>query len=596
MIIRDPSNATVVCAEEDRTGREGLIRNVLFSWGGQFVFIIAGFIMPRLIDRRLGQEVLGVWDFAWSLVAYFQFIEAGITCSVNRYVGRYWGNSDITSINRVVSCATFILCLAGFLVFTLTMGLVMLLPHLFGARLDRNLVGAQWAVLFLGTSLAIQTALGAFNGVVTGCHRWDLLNINRSGCYLATVIGMIVALRFGGGLLGMAIVTFVGELFAQAGRVILAYRICRGLRVEKSLIQRSTISELYLFGGKILVPNVSNMLLNSVTSTLVVAYLGPAALALFSRPRSLLRQIESLVMRMTMPLIPTTSSLEGIGDTEAIRNLLINSVRYTLYLILPPILVLTIFGGPVMQLWMGPRYASGLLVAVLAIGSLVPIAQASILDVLAGLNAHGRPGIAQFVASLVSILLVYAALGPLHLGVVGVAAAITLPLAIATTVYYLSVVSSQLGIKARDYIWGVSKGPLAHIIPFAVCLVSARLIFLNPPLRGLILGGSVGAIVLGIIYWQRVVPRRLKEWPLRWCEANLGKGRGWLTKCYKFHNHDKPTPADRQSPTRIEFCSDTEHNVREMRTRNEGVVEVLLDNDLVCRKRREHGDFGHGNG
>src|SRR5215831_18980910 len=123
MTIRDPSNATDVCAEEDRTGREGLIRNVLFSWGGQFVFIVAGFIMPRLVDRKLGQDVLGVWDLAWSLVAYFQFIEAGITCSVNRYVGRYWGNSDTVSINRVVSCATFILSLAGLLVLSLTVGL-----------------------------------------------------------------------------------------------------------------------------------------------------------------------------------------------------------------------------------------------------------------------------------------------------------------------------------------------------------------------------------------------------------------------------------------------------------------------------------------
>ena len=53
---------------EDLTGRDRLVSNVLFSWGGNFVFIIAGFIMPRMIDRRLGQELLGIWDFAWSLV------------------------------------------------------------------------------------------------------------------------------------------------------------------------------------------------------------------------------------------------------------------------------------------------------------------------------------------------------------------------------------------------------------------------------------------------------------------------------------------------------------------------------------------------
>src|SRR5438876_10171005 len=120
--LREPVDA---CASpgKDLTGRDRLVSNVLFSWGGQFVFIATGFVMPRIIDVKLGQEVLGVWDFAWSLVAYFQFIEAGITCSVNRYVGRYWAIQDIPSINRVVSSATFILSIAGFLVLLLTIGL-----------------------------------------------------------------------------------------------------------------------------------------------------------------------------------------------------------------------------------------------------------------------------------------------------------------------------------------------------------------------------------------------------------------------------------------------------------------------------------------
>jgi len=73
-------------AKEDLTGRHRLVSNVIFNWGGHFVFIIAGFIMPRMIDRRLGQEILGIWDFAWSLVSYFQIVGMGIGSSVNRFV------------------------------------------------------------------------------------------------------------------------------------------------------------------------------------------------------------------------------------------------------------------------------------------------------------------------------------------------------------------------------------------------------------------------------------------------------------------------------------------------------------------------------
>ena len=74
--------------QEVLTGRDRLASNVISSWAAHFVFIIAGFIMPRMIDGRLGHELLGVRDFAWSLVSYFGLVQAGIGSSVNRCVAR----------------------------------------------------------------------------------------------------------------------------------------------------------------------------------------------------------------------------------------------------------------------------------------------------------------------------------------------------------------------------------------------------------------------------------------------------------------------------------------------------------------------------
>jgi O-antigen/teichoic acid export membrane protein len=75
----------------DRTGRSQLVSNVLFTWGGQMVFFASGFIMPRMIKEKLGTDVLGVWDFSWALIAYFRFVDMGVTASVNKYVAQYWG-------------------------------------------------------------------------------------------------------------------------------------------------------------------------------------------------------------------------------------------------------------------------------------------------------------------------------------------------------------------------------------------------------------------------------------------------------------------------------------------------------------------------
>lgn len=496
--------------KEDLTGRDRLVSSVFFSWAAHFVFIIAGFIMPRMIDRRLGQELLGIWDFAWSLVTYFSLVQAGIGSSVNRYVARYRAEGNVSGVNNIVSSATCILGVAGLITMGLTITVSALLPHLFGKLLGSNVLDAQWVVLFLGTSVCLQVTFSAFNGVLTGCHRWGLHNINMSGWHAATVAGMIVALLLGGGLRTLAVIALAGQLLAAGTKVMLAHHVCEGLQLRPSLVRWRTIRIVFLFGGKTLIPSVSNLLLNQTTSILIVAYLGPAALALFTRPRSLTHHMDTLVRKMAMVLIPTTSSLQSAGDLKGIQELLLKSVRYSFYMVLPMVLILVIFGGPIMQFWMGPDYANGLVPAILAAGLLAALVQRPVLMILAGMNAHGRAGMGQFVASLCSVGMTILALWVLKWGLVGVAVGITLPLTILNVVYLPRLICRKVELSTVRYFQSVTVGPMLHMLPFVACLVVGRLIFQTEPLIGFVCGGLVGGAILAILYWLYVLPDRIK--------------------------------------------------------------------------------------
>lgn len=136
-------------SEKDLTGQQRMVGNIIASWAGHFVFIVAGFVMPRLVNDMLGRELLGVWDFAWSLVAYFSLVEAGVASSVNRYVARYRVEDDSDSINRTVSSALFIVGLAGLLVILLSVGVSLLTSVFFADKLKENIDAAQWGnILF----------------------------------------------------------------------------------------------------------------------------------------------------------------------------------------------------------------------------------------------------------------------------------------------------------------------------------------------------------------------------------------------------------------------------------------------------------------
>lgn len=497
-------------AKEDLTGRERLVSNVLFNWAGLFVFIVAGFILPRMIDRRLGQEVLGVWDFAWSLVSYFFMIEAGIGGAVSRYVARYHAAGDTLALNRTISSGTCILGAAGAIVLGLTVTFSRFLPGLFGARLGEHVEEAQWVVFFLGAGLAIQIAVSAFGGVLSGCHRWGLLNMNLSAWHAATICAMIVALLLGRGLTALAAITFGGLVLTYITQVLLAYHACRGLQFCPSLVGWKTIRDLYVFGGKSLIPILSRMLLNQTTSILIVAYLGPAALALYSRPRSLMLHVDKLVEGMARTLTPTTSSLQPSDRREEIQHLLIASARYSLYIVLPIVLVLAFFGGAIIQVWMGPRYANGLIPLVLAVGFMVPISQRGAMRILVGLNAHGRTGMAEFLASVCSAVLTVLTLKFLDLGLVGVAVAVTLPLTLMNLTYLPLLVCRRVNLRVRQYFASAVAGPVVHILPFAVCLAVARLGFRGRPLTGLAWGGMAGGVLLGVLYYRYVLPERIR--------------------------------------------------------------------------------------
>lgn len=314
-----------------------------------------------------------------------------------------------------------------------------------------------------------------------------------------------------GGLCASAAIVLAGETLAAARRGILAHRVCQGLRLHPSLVQWATIKDLFAFGVKTLIPSVSNLFLNQTTSILIVAYLGPAALALYSRPRSLILHVQTLVNKMAMTLTPTTSSLQSTADVKEIVDLLVKSARYALYLSLPMVLILAVFGGAIMRFWMGPRYAHGWMPAILAIGYLPVIVQLPTLSMLAGLNAHGRAGIARFVASVISVALSVLVLKYLRWGLVGAALAITLPLAILNLVDIPRLICRRVGLAMRQYSLAVAAGPVLHTLPFAVCLVGARMVFPAKPLVGLAWGSAVGGIILGLVYWRHVVPDQVKR-------------------------------------------------------------------------------------
>lgn len=505
-----PQSAPEVEKQPDLTGRSRMAWNVIVSWAGQFVFIVAGFIMPRMIDRKLGQETLGIWDFSWSMIAYFGLIQVGIGSSVNRYVAKYRACGEMERVSEVVSSIVFIQGLMGIAILSLSGLVTYLLPSFWGDRLGRQLGDAQVVLLTLGASLAVQVALAAFTGVITGCHRWDIHNYIKAGWYAVTVVIMIILLHLGLGIRSLAVVSLMGLLLADINSVVWALALCPGMQVSIRFVRLSMAREAFAFGIKTVVPRIGDLLLNQTSSILIAAFLGPAALALYSRPRSLVQHTGMLVSKLAFVLTPTASALHSTNHRQELGDLLVSATKYAAFISLPITIGLSIMGGPLLLFWMGPNYVNGTLIAIIALGSFSMFTFMPARNILIGMNAHGRPGIVHLVMSVCSVGVVFIALGPLKLHLEGVAMAVGLSVTIAYGIYLPAYTSRRLGIPWSLFLWGALGTPVLAMIPLTLCLLVFRIVMSDQPVRSLAFAMLGGGVVLAITYWCCVLPHRFR--------------------------------------------------------------------------------------
>jgi len=265
------------------------------------------------------------------------------------------------------------------------------------------------------------------------------------------------------------------------------------------------------FGGKTLVALLSMLLLSQTTNLLIVANLGANALAVYARPGALLRHVSMLINKYGYVLTPTASSLLATGRRSELAGLLIASSRFSTGLAMPAALFFAVMGGPILQVWMGPDYAAGELVACLAIGSLIPLSQSCVWHVLVGLDSHGRPAIAGLLAAALGSVAIWFGLSHLHMGLTGAAIVSGLVASLATGLYLVRRACQELDLPVRSYLAATWGQPIRSNLPFLAILVTARYVLRGSPQAALGVGVVCGGPVLAYRMWRDALPASVKQ-------------------------------------------------------------------------------------
>ncbi|GMU19999.1 MAG: hypothetical protein AMXMBFR13_01000 [Phycisphaerae bacterium] len=484
---------------------------VVFNWLWYGVVVASGFIVPRAIDRKLGQELLGIWDFAWSLVVYVRWVQMGLASPMSREVARHRTLEDWQGLNVILSSCAVIILVDSLIGLLIAAGLALAVPWLLPGLAPGVLKTAQWAAFLITSGAVFEMLASASSSVLSGMQRFDLFNLIRGGRDILQIAAILLLLILGYGVVALAASVVVLTLLGNCLYIVAAWRVCPHLHISTRLFQWSAARQSLVFSTKHMVQILSRSCMYQGNSILVGWFMGPAGIAVFSRQRALVLHLLNVVKQYSFVFIPKSSHLHARGNVGELQKLLLASSRYGLYAAVPGVLVLVILGGPLVHLWMGPNYVQQSALTLLAAGHLLAIAQMGAFTILMGMDRHGRPALWEAGVALSSLVLASLLMGPLDQGLVGVAVAIGLPVTVNGGLLTPWYACRVLNLPVRRYVAHVLPGPLLAGIPLAVCLVVARMLFPQEPHYCLLVGAALGGTVMAPIYWIWVLPESLKS-------------------------------------------------------------------------------------
>lgn len=508
--LPSPSAPTQFTPATDITGRDRMSRNVAFAWGGYMVNVVTGFIVPRLISDQLGQATLGIWDFSWSIVSYFGLVQLGLGSSVSRYVAKYRSTGDFHRMNVSVSTVAFFQRCVGWIAAALAAVTALWVLPLFGERLAGELGAARWVVFILGLEIAASINLTAYGSVIVGCHRWDIHNTISAVSYGLIALGMTSALLLGGSLITLALIHCLAMTAGDLVRCRLSQRICPELQIRRELASKAVFLEQARYSGKSLLPQLSALISNQIQSLLIVAFLGAPSLAVFSRPRSLIRTLQTLAAKFGFILIPTASAMSARKDRDGLRSALLDHTAFISAVSLPLLVTIGVFGDHLILIWMGPSYIFPGLVPVLALGAYGTLVQEPIWSLLSGMNGHGRAAYAKLAAALASTACLAIGLIFFNWNLLGAASCFIFPQLLIDGIYMPYIACKRMDVSIAKFWRSTIAVPALSVLPLTLGLMFANH-WLISSLTLALSSALAGSAASTFLYWKYVIPPKLRE-------------------------------------------------------------------------------------
>jgi O-antigen/teichoic acid export membrane protein len=367
-----------------------LARNTLMNLIGQALPLLVAVICIPFVVRGLGTERFGLLSMAWVIMGYFTIFDLGLGRATTKYVAEALGKGEGDQVPQIVWTAATVQAIMGFV------GAIVLLvitDLLVGRVLNIPLVlldEARVTFHLLAFSIPVVLVSSSFSGVLEAAQRFDLINAVKVPSNILIYLLPVVGLSLGLGLPGIVALILLARFGTLVAFVAMNLRMRPELRDYSASF--NLLSRLFAYGGWVTVSSVVGPILVYLDRFLIGSLLTIAAVAYYSAPYEAVTRLWVISASLTMTLFPAFSTLQGGKDGQRLGTLFARSVKYVLLTTGPAVVVVWLFAGEMLQIWLGADFVAESTVAlqILAVGVLI---NSLAMTPYAFLQGVGRPDI-----------------------------------------------------------------------------------------------------------------------------------------------------------------------------------------------------------
>lgn len=329
-------------------------RNSISNYLRTVLGIVVGLLTFRMLYQALDQEQFGFWSLLWSVFGYGILLDFGFGFAAQKRVAELSVRQDWEKLSRVLSTIlVFYAGVAAFIALAVLGGSAHIIGWFGVSPANTEEFRRVLVVFFVGIGLAFP--MGIFPEILRGQQRIRLAN-NLISAALALRLGFIaVAVWCRWSFLAVMVIALFFALAPDFLAAWLALRRMPAVRLSPRLFSPGLMRETMQFSVFAYLSTATNIVLGKTDQLVLGATLSVSAVTLYQAGAKVAEVFSQFTRQIQDTLSPAAAHLHATGDRAALRDLLVNSQRWSVLIATPLYLLCAFYLDELLQLLTGDR-------------------------------------------------------------------------------------------------------------------------------------------------------------------------------------------------------------------------------------------------